>query len=156
MKYMFATFSHRAFNRAGNNAAIRAGSKAKGYFSVAFLLCLSSILLSRPVVAKTPSALGVDKVAFAASSQNAAKSKVSAKKAGAQQQKIDLNSASADEIAKTLSGVGPRKAQAMVKYRNEVGPFRSTDEVLEVKGFGPSILTRNKGRILPGKVSPKR
>ena len=68
------------------------------------------------MVTKTPSALGFDKVAFAASSQNAAKSKVSAKKAGARQQKIDLNSASADEIDKTLSGVGPRKAQTMNKY----------------------------------------
>ena len=153
---MFATFSHRAFNRAGNNAAIQAGSKAKGYLSVAFLFCLSSIFLSSPVVTKTPTAPGAEKVAFAASSQNAAKSKVSAKKAGAQQQKIDLNSASADEIDKTLSGVGPQKAQTMVKYRNKVGPFRSMDEMFEIKGFGPSVLSRNKGWILLGKVSPKR
>ena len=105
---------------------------------------MASLFLTGPVAAKAPSALGYDKVAFAASSQSISGSKTSTKssvkKAGAQQQKVDLNSASADEIAKTLSGVGPRKAQAMVKYRNEVGPFRSMDEVLEVKGFGPSIL----------------
>ncbi len=157
---MFATFLHRVFNRAGNNAAIRSRSKAKGYFSATFLLCLAPLFLTSPVAAKVPSVLGADKVAFAASSQSRGISNVSAKKtaktASAQQQKVDLNSASADEIAKTLSGVGPRKAQAMVKYRNEVGPFRSMDEVLEVKGFGPSILARNKGRIQLGKVAKKR
>jgi competence protein ComEA len=70
--------------------------------------------------------------------------------------KIDLNTASADEIAKALSGVGPAKAQAMVIFRNEVGPFRSLDEVLEIKGFGPSILAPNKSRILLGKVAKKQ
>ena len=170
---MFVTFSQNCFNRAihkvaihalarsAGNTARKAGrkteTKAKGYLTVPLLLCLSSLFLTAPVAAKAPGALGYDKVAFAASSQNRSVSKASVKKsASAQQQKVDLNSASADEIAKTLSGVGPRKAQAMVRYRNEVGPFRSMDEVLEVKGFGPSILARNKDRIQLGKAAKKR
>lgn len=176
MKHIFATFSQKLFIRTAHTAAIHAlgksagnsarkagrktQTKAKGYCSGTLLLCLASLFLTGPVAAKAPSALGYDKVAFAASSQSRGGSKPSTKnsvkKASAQQQKVDLNSASADEIAKTLSGVGPRKAQAMVKYRNEVGPFRSMDEVLEVKGFGPSILARNKGRIQLGKAAKKR
>ncbi len=169
---MFVTFSHKLSHKSSHKLSrklsrklfsrlvSKAVVKAKGLLSLTFLLCLSPLFVTSPVAAQLPGALGSDKVAFAASSQSRGVSKTSpknsVKKASAQQQKVDLNSASADEIAKTLSGVGPRKAQAMVKYRNEVGPFRSMDEVLEVKGFGPSILARNKDRIQLGKVAKKR
>lgn len=161
---MFANISHRLLNRAVDTAASKsacksaptAESKATGHLAATLFLFLSSIFLTSPVAAKAPSALGFDKAAFAASSQGRGVSKAPVNKNSTQQQKVDLNSASADEIAKTLSGVGPRKAQAMVKYRSEVGPFRSMDEVLEVKGFGPSILARNKDRIQLGKVAKKR
>ena len=115
------------------------------------LVCLTATLFVNSAGANPHSALGFDNVAYAGSSHGRAGVKNSA-----QQQKIDLNTASADEIAEALSGVGPAKAQAMVKYRNEPGPFRSLDEVLEIKGFGPSILARNKSRILLGKVAKKQ
>ena len=39
------------------------------------------------------------------------------------------------------------KAQAIIRYRDEVGPFRSVEELEEVKGIGPNTVKRNKARI---------
>lgn len=63
-------------------------------------------------------------------------------------EKVDLNTATAEQLAQVLSGVGIAKAKAIVTYRKEIGPFRTVDEPEEVKGIGPSIVLRNKGRIL--------
>ena len=60
---------------------------------------------------------------------------------------VDINTASAEEIAQALNGIGQRKAQAIVDFREQGGPFRSVDELTEVRGIGPSILARNKARI---------
>lgn len=61
--------------------------------------------------------------------------------------KVDLNIASAEQLASALKGVGSAKAKAIVRYRTEVGPFRSIAELEEVKGIGPSIVALNKERI---------
>ena len=61
--------------------------------------------------------------------------------------KVDLNTASAEQLASALVGVGSAKAKAIVQYRTEVGPFRSIAELEEVKGIGPSIVALNKERI---------
>ena len=67
---------------------------------------------------------------------------------------VDLNTATADQLAAALSGVGASKAKAIVRYRTEVGPFRDVRELEEVKGIGPRILAVNKERITVSK--PKR
>ncbi len=67
---------------------------------------------------------------------------------------VDLNTASAEQLAATLKGVGVSKARAIVRYRAEVGPFRSIEELEEVKGIGPSTVARNKERMTLSK--PKR
>ena len=67
--------------------------------------------------------------------------------------KVDLNIASAEQLASALKGVGSAKAKAIVRYRTEVGPFRSIAELEEVKGIGPSIVALNKERI---SVSPAK
>ena len=53
--------------------------------------------------------------------------------------RIDLNSASTEEL-QALPGIGEVKASAIVTYRNEVGPFSSVEEVVEVSGIGPATL----------------
>lgn len=57
---------------------------------------------------------------------------------------IDINSATASEIAAALSGVGPAKAQAIVDYRTEKGGFVSVEELVQVQGIGPATLERNR------------
>lgn len=55
--------------------------------------------------------------------------------------KINLNTATATEL-EVLPGIGPALAARIVEYRTTSGPFRSVDELDEVKGIGPRILER--------------
>lgn len=48
---------------------------------------------------------------------------------------VDLNTATAQEL-ESLPGIGPALAGRIIAFRNEHGPFRSTDEVMLVRGIG--------------------
>ena len=61
-------------------------------------------------------------------------------------QKIDLNRAEV-WLLETLPGIGPSLAQAIVDYRNEKGRFDRVEDLLKVKGIGPTTLERIKERI---------
>lgn len=63
-------------------------------------------------------------------------------------QKVNLNTAGAKEIAKSLTGVGLKKAHAIVEYRKKHGDFKKVEDVAAVKGIGVLTLTKNQGRIL--------
>ncbi|CBL44629.1 Hypothetical protein HDN1F_10460 [gamma proteobacterium HdN1] len=60
---------------------------------------------------------------------------------------VNINRADAATISRYLKGVGPVKAQAIVDYRERYGPFRSIDELTEVKGIGDKTLQRVRGLI---------
>ena len=60
---------------------------------------------------------------------------------------VDINSASAEEIATKLVGVGLVKARAIIAYRDEFGPFRVLDQLTEVKGIGARTLELNRDRL---------
>ena len=57
--------------------------------------------------------------------------------------KISLNQASVDQLQQ-LQGVGLKKAQAIVAYRQKQGAFKSIDELQQVRGIGPAIFAKNK------------
>lgn len=57
---------------------------------------------------------------------------------------VDINSADAQTIAMHVKGVGPRKAEAIVAYRQSHGGFKDVGELAKVKGIGDSILVMNK------------
>lgn len=54
-------------------------------------------------------------------------------------QKIDLNRAEA-WLLEALPGIGETRAQAVVDYRSEAGPFQRIDDLLKVEGIGPETL----------------
>lgn len=60
--------------------------------------------------------------------------------------KIDLNTATSEEL-KTLDGIGDAKANAIVEYRSEYGPFTSIEEIKNVKGIGDGIFESIKDKI---------
>ncbi len=63
---------------------------------------------------------------------------------------LDINTASVEMLAETIDGVGMRKAEAIVRYREEHGPFASVDELLEVSGIGPKTLERSRDKLKVG------
>ncbi|MGD9984268.1 MAG: ComEA family DNA-binding protein [Porticoccaceae bacterium] len=60
---------------------------------------------------------------------------------------VNVNTASAEQLASGLIGVGPAKAQAIIAYRETNGPFKDEAQLLNVKGIGEAILKKNEGRI---------
>ncbi|HEB98652.1 MAG TPA: helix-hairpin-helix domain-containing protein [Thiotrichales bacterium] len=67
---------------------------------------------------------------------------------------VDINTASAEELAEALQGVGPSKAEAIVAYRKQNGPFRSVDELVEVKGIGEATIEANRDRLTASEMLP--
>lgn len=61
---------------------------------------------------------------------------------------VNINTASASEIAEALNGVGINKAQAIVEYREAYGEFSRADEIVFVRGIGDATYERNKDDIL--------
>ncbi len=60
---------------------------------------------------------------------------------------VSINTASAEELAQVINGVGLKKAQAIVSYREEYGPFKELDQLQEVPGIGSALVERNRARI---------
>ncbi|MDP5290883.1 helix-hairpin-helix domain-containing protein [Oceanimonas sp. CHS3-5] len=56
---------------------------------------------------------------------------------------ININTATQDQLAQ-LSGVGPAKAQAIVEYRDDNGPFTSVDDLVQVRGIGEATVDKNR------------
>lgn len=56
-------------------------------------------------------------------------------------EKVDINQADA-EMLTTLPGIGPKTAEKIAAYRQANGPFKSVDELLNIKGIGPDKLDK--------------
>lgn len=62
--------------------------------------------------------------------------------------KLNINTASASEIQKALIGIGAKKAEAIVQYREKHGNFTVAEQLLEVQGIGKATLEKNRDRIV--------
>ncbi len=47
----------------------------------------------------------------------------------------------------TLNGIGESKAQAIIDYRDEIGGFKSVDDITNVSGIGEKTLEKIKDKI---------
>ena len=54
---------------------------------------------------------------------------------------VDINSASVAQLM-TLKGVGEKKAQAVIDYRAAHGPFKTVNDLSQVKGIGAKMVAR--------------
>ena len=94
------------------------------------LLVLSALAIQTPAVHAQPAESG----------------NVQANEGTSQQQRIDLNSATVEQLI-TLPGVGQSKAKAIIKYREEVGPFLEVAQLTQVKGIGEKMLNKIEGYV---------
>ena len=63
---------------------------------------------------------------------------------------VNVNTADAKTISEALSGIGMKKAEAIVKYRTEKGLFKTAEDLTNVKGIGEKTVAKNKKDILLG------
>ncbi len=60
--------------------------------------------------------------------------------------KININNAELEELT-SLSGIGESKANAIIKYRNDNGPFKSIEDIMNVSGLGEALFDKIKDNI---------
>ena len=65
---------------------------------------------------------------------------------------VDMNNADAKSF-QSLKGIGVKKAEAIMKYRESHGCFVSVDALTLVKGIGEKTLEKNRSQLVLGKCS---
>ena len=60
---------------------------------------------------------------------------------------VNINTADAQTLSDNIVGVGLKRAQAIVNFREEHGPFKSVDELTRVKGIGLKLVEQNRANL---------
>ncbi|HGW2852264.1 TPA: helix-hairpin-helix domain-containing protein [Enterococcus faecalis] len=63
-----------------------------------------------------------------------------------QEEKINLNTATEAEL-QTISGIGAKKAQEIIRFRDEQGPFKTVEKLKNVPGIGEKTVERLKDML---------
>ncbi|TCK18096.1 competence ComEA-like helix-hairpin-helix protein [Thiogranum longum] len=63
---------------------------------------------------------------------------------------ININTADSEALVDGLTGVGPEKAMAIIRYRQTNGPFRQVNDLVQVKGIGQGTVERNRAYLSVG------
>ncbi|UAK22409.1 helix-hairpin-helix domain-containing protein [Kluyvera sp. CRP] len=103
----------------------------------------SSTQAAQPAAAKTPAAQS----SVSAAPDAQAKAVPGNKNAEDEGTRVSINTASAEALAQAMDGVGLKKAQAIVSYREEYGPFKTLDDLKQVPGMGSSLVERNLAHL---------
>ncbi|MDD5578509.1 MAG: helix-hairpin-helix domain-containing protein [Methylobacter sp.] len=61
---------------------------------------------------------------------------------------VNINTADAKTISESLSGIGQKKAEAIVKYREKEGQFKTIEDLTKVSGIGEKTVEKNRKDIL--------
>ena len=68
-----------------------------------------------------------------------------------------VNINTADKAAlMTLKGIGEKRAEAIIAYRETHGPFKSVDQLNEVKGLGQMFVETNREQLTVGDRQQKQ
>ncbi|RAT13594.1 MULTISPECIES: ComEA family DNA-binding protein [Lonsdalea] len=119
--------------------------KKSGIKAICFIVGLT--LSSLPALVQAATKVGTEKTAATLQQDAAGKKLEQAIPSASDEEKVSINSASAEELADILNGVGLKKAQAIVSYREQNGPFTQVDQLQEVPGIGASLIERNQARL---------
>jgi len=72
----------------------------------------------------------------------------------AEVQKININTATAEELAR-LKGIGPSHAAKIVVYREKNGPFKMPEDLMQVSGIGQKTFEANQEFIIVAEPKKK-
>lgn len=64
-----------------------------------------------------------------------------------QVEQVSINAATAEQLSAAMNGVGLKKAQSIVSYREQYGPFTAIEQLREVPGIGNALVERNASRL---------
>ncbi len=67
---------------------------------------------------------------------------------------LNINTADAQSLADAISGVGLKKAEAIVSYREQYGSFDSVDDLAMVKGIGQRTVELNRDNLTVADAPP--
>lgn len=62
-------------------------------------------------------------------------------------QKININQATAKQIARSFKGIGKKRSESIVAYRTTHGAFKNLDELSKVAGLSPRFIKKNAERL---------
>jgi len=68
---------------------------------------------------------------------------------------VNINTADSETLVDGLVGVGPHKAMAIIRYRQEHGPFKHIDDLALVDGIGAKTVEQNRARMMVEQPTPK-
>ncbi len=68
---------------------------------------------------------------------------------------VNINTDDAATISSSLKRIGPKKAEAIIQYREKNGPFKSPRDLLNIKGIGEKTLQEIEKDILISEPAPK-
>ena len=60
---------------------------------------------------------------------------------------VNINTANAEELAKAIKGIGASKAEAIVAYREQNGPFTTVEDLAKIKGIGKKTVEKNRSNL---------
>lgn len=61
---------------------------------------------------------------------------------------VNINTADAETISRELTGIGQSKAEAIVTYREQNGPYKDIEDLVNVKGIGMVTIDKNKSKLI--------
>ena len=68
---------------------------------------------------------------------------------------VNLNTATKTEL-EAVKGIGPKKAEAIIAYREKNGPFKAVDDLKNVSGFGDKTVAKMRSELTVGGAAPAK
>jgi competence protein ComEA len=69
---------------------------------------------------------------------------------------VNINTADSETLVDGLNGVGPQKALAIVRYRQEHGPFKRVEDLALVDGIGEKTVEQNRSNMTVATPAPAK
>ncbi len=60
---------------------------------------------------------------------------------------ININTADKETLMTSIKGVGEKRAEAIIDYRQQNGPFQSVDDLAKISGIGQTIVDDNRENL---------